>query len=107
MNDPIGSRIPDKEKPPRECPGGETDANCRFSALERIAARSIFGPGGGDGQAHLLAEDAGNKTTDRMSLPAGGFHKIGPGGAARALQQAEELGGLAARAAGGGPLGRL
>ena len=103
----IASTITEKENPPRECPGGETDANWCFSALECVAARPILDLGRCDGQAHFLAEDAGDESTDRMSLPAGGFHKIGGGGATRALQQAKELSGLASQAGSSRRLGRL
>jgi len=107
MNDRIASTIPDKEKPPRRCPGGETSANWCFSALECVAARTILDLRGRDGQAHFLAEDARDESAHRMRLPAGGFHEIGTGGAARALQQAKELGGLATQGGRSRRLGRL
>ena len=44
--------------------------------FERIAALPILDLGGRDRQAHLLAQDAGDKSPDRVSLPAGGFHEI-------------------------------
>lgn len=107
MKHQMNSTIGDKEKPPRQWPGGEMDANQCPSALQRIAARPILDLGRRDGQTHLLAEDAGDESTDRMRLPTGGFHQIGSGGAAGALQQAEKLGGFTALACRGSLLGRL
>src|ERR1019366_10210184 len=101
------SRIADKEKPPRRNPGGEKEPIRWASALERVAALPVRGLGGRDGQAHLLAQDAGDKSSDRVSLPAGGFHQIRPGSATRALQQVEEFGGFAALARTAGLLARL
>src|ERR1017187_10227530 len=77
---------------------------------DRVPALPVLGLGGPDRQPHLLAQDAGQEPADRVRLPAGGFHKFLPGGAARALQQVEDLGGLAALAGDGrlllGGLGR-
>jgi hypothetical protein len=100
---------PDVEKPPRQNPGGQTDVTCWTSALERVTALPVFDFGGGNGQAHLLAQDTGDKPSDRVSLPAGSFHKIFSGGATGPLQQVEELDGLAASDSAGFPrrLGRL
>src|SRR5690242_15473751 len=72
----------DKEKPPRRNPGGQKEPNRWTSVFDRITALPVLGLGGRDFQAHLLAQDAGHKATDRMRLPAGGFHEFLPGGAA-------------------------
>src|ERR1035437_2554626 len=103
------ARGTDKEKPPRRNPGGQKEPNGRASAFDRGAALFVFGLGGRDRQPHLLAQGAGHKPADRVRLPAGGFHEFLQGGAAGALQQAEDLGGLAALASAGllGRLGRL
>jgi hypothetical protein len=101
------SRIADKEKPPRQNLGGEKEPIGWASALERVAALPIRGLGRRDGQAHLPAPDPGDKSSHRVSLPAGGFHQIRPGSATRALQQVKELGGFAALAHRAGLLARL
>src|ERR1039458_2604668 len=100
----------DKEKPPRRNPGGQKEPNRWASAFDRVAALPVLGLDGRDREPHLLAQGAGQEPTDGVSLPAGGFHKFLQGGAAGALQQAEDLGGLAALAGAGclllGRLGR-
>lgn len=96
------SGIAGKEKPPRWYPGGEKDPIGWASAFERVTALSILDLCGRYGQAHLLAQDPRNKPSDRVSLPAGGFHQIRSGGATGALQQVKELGGFAALADSGG-----
>ena len=89
---------PDKEKPPRRNPGGQKEPNRWASAFDRVAALRVLGFGGRDRQAHLLPQGAGQEPTDRVRLPAGGFHEFLQGGAAGVLQQVEDLGGLAALA---------
>jgi hypothetical protein len=97
----------DKEKPPRRNPGGQNGPNRWASALHSIAALLILGLGGRHRQSHLLAQGTGHKAPDRVRLPAGGFHELLQGGAAGALQQVEDLGGLAALAGACCLLGRL
>src|ERR1039457_7174436 len=65
---------------------------------DRVAALFVLCLGGSDREPHLLAQDAGQEPADRVRLPAGGFPEFLQGGAARALQQVEALGGLAALA---------
>src|SRR5579862_6839657 len=101
------SRITDKEKPPKRNPGGQREPIGWASAFDRVAPLPVLGLGGRDCQAHLLAQNTGDKSSDRVSLPAGGFHEILPGGATGALQQVKELGGFAAVAGTSGLLGRL
>src|ERR1017187_7265543 len=77
---------------------------------DRVPALPALGLGGRDRQPHLLAQDAGQEPSDRMRLPAGGFHEFLPGGASGAFQQVEDLGGFAALTSAGcllrGGLGR-
>src|ERR1039457_3679145 len=63
---------------------------------DRVPALPVLGLGGPDRQPHLLAQGTGQEPADRVRLPAGGFPEFLRGGAARALQQVEDLGGLAA-----------
>src|ERR1035437_1266158 len=104
------ARGTDKEKPPRRNLGGQKEPNRWASDFDRVAALFAFGLGGRDREAYLLAQGAGHKPTDRVRLPAGGFHEFLPGGAAGAPQQVENLGDLAALSGAGcllGQLGRL
>src|ERR1035437_8619101 len=101
------ARGTDKEKPPRRNPGGQKEPNGWASAFDRVAALLVLGLGGRDRQSHLLAQGAGQEPTDRVRLPAGGFHEFLPGGAAGAFQQVEDLGGLAALAGAGCLLARI
>src|ERR1035437_8141340 len=96
-----------KEKPPRQNHGGQKKPTRRPSAFQRVTALPVLDFGGRYFQAHLLAQDAGDKSPNRVSLPAGGFHEIRAGGATGALQQVQELGSFAALAAIGGLLARL
>src|ERR1035437_2812640 len=101
------SRFTDKEKPPRQNPGGAKDPIRWPSPLERVTALPVLDLGGRDGQSHLPAQDAGDKSSDRVSLPAGGFHEILPGRAPGAVQQVKDLGALGAVSGTDGLLGRL
>src|SRR5260370_16238171 len=101
------ARGTDKEKPPRRNPGGQKEANRGASVFERVAALRVLGLRGGDRPPHLLPQGAGQEPTNRVRLPAGGFHEFLQGGAAGVLQQVEYLGGLAALAGAGCLLGRL
>src|ERR1035437_6070982 len=91
----------DKEKPPSPNPGGQKEPNRWALAFDRVAALRVVGLGRRDRQAHLLAQGAGKKPTNRVCLPARGFHEFLQGGASRTLQQVEDLGRLAALAGAG------
>src|SRR5580698_8549435 len=84
-----------KKKPPEEIPVGNLRRNTGGSALQLVAPRAVFDPGL-DLQTHLSTEYAGDKPAHGVSLPAGGFHEIGSGGAGGSLQQVENLGRLTA-----------
>ena len=68
---------------------------------------------GFDGEAHLLAQAAGDEAADAMGLPRGRLHDFFEAGAVRAADQFEDDGLLAAlarrgrRVLGGGPLAAL
>jgi hypothetical protein len=97
----------DKEKPPRLKLGGKNKSIGWASALQRIAALSVLDLGGCHFQAHLPAKHAGNKSANRVSLPARGFHEIRAGSTPGAPQQVQEFGSFAALAAVGSLLARL
>src|ERR1035437_3434006 len=90
-----------REGPPGRSPGGEKEPNRWALAFDRVAALRVVGLGRRDRQAHLLAQGAGKKPTNRVCLPARGFHEFLQGGASRTLQQVEDLGRLAALAGAG------
>src|ERR1035441_7124136 len=69
------ARGTDKEKPPGRNRGGQRTRNRWASAFDRVAALLVLGLGGRDRQSHLLAQGAGQEPTDRVRLPAGGFHR--------------------------------
>src|ERR1039457_4301945 len=102
-----GSQGTDEEKPPRRNPGGQKEPISWASAFDRVTALPVLGLGGRDRQPHLLAQGDGQEPADRVRLPVGGFHEFLQGGAAGALQQVKDLGGLAALAGAGCRLGRL
>ena len=95
-------RSVNQEKPPRQNRGGEKDPILSPLPLERIAAHPVFSLCGCDIQSHLSSQDARDKSSNRVSLPAGGFHQIRPAGSAGSLQQVENPSGLAALAGAGG-----
>src|ERR1017187_2786122 len=71
---------------------------------EGVAALPVRALGGRDRQPQLLADGSGEEAPERMRLPAGGLHQVLQGGAVGALEQVQDLGGLAALA---DTLGRL
>ena len=96
-----------QEKPPRQNRGGQKNSILSALALQRIPALPVFGFAGSDVQPHLPSQNARDKSSNRVSLPAGGFHQIRPSGSAGSLQQVEKLGGFAALAGTGGLFYRL
>ena len=80
---------------------------------DSVGADAIGPFEGFDGEAHLLAQAAGDEAADAVSLPVGSGHDVGERGAVRALEQVEDDGLLAAvarrgrRVLGSGLLGRL
>ena len=79
------------KKPPEEIPGGKKRRNMGVSALYLVPSFAVLDRGL-DLETHLSTEHAGNKSAHGVSLPAGGFHKIGSRDAGRSLQQIEDLG---------------
>src|ERR1017187_7659167 len=79
-----------REGPPGRSPGGQKEPNRWALAFDRVAALRVVGLGRRDRQAHLLAQCAGKKPTNRVCLPARGFHEFLQGGASRTLQQVED-----------------
>src|SRR5260370_485509 len=69
-----------------------------WRALDRIAALPVLALDGVYDQAHLLPHCPGKEASDGMREPAGYFHQLFCGGAARTLQQVQDFGGLAALA---------
>src|SRR5580704_16654361 len=65
-------------------------------AADFVNALTGFGPGGFDGESHLLADRARQKSADGMRLPFRRFHQFLGCDAARPLEQFEHFGGLAA-----------
>jgi hypothetical protein len=96
-----------QEKPPRQNRGGQKDPTLSALALEGIPAHSVVGFRGDDAQTLLLNQYSGDEPSDRVSLPAGGFHQIRSRGSAGSLQQVKEFRGLAAVAAASGIFCRL
>jgi hypothetical protein len=78
-----------KEKPPRENLGGGKEQIVRASVFHGVPTSPVL-DGGRDFEPHLSAEHSGNEASHRVSLPAGGLHEIGSGGAGGALQQVED-----------------
>ena len=85
------------------------------SALDRVGTLSVLAFGRLDRQTHLLAKRAADEAPNAVGLPFGRGHQFLEGGSARALEQFEDLRGLASRAGGrlfrfrclSGPLGFL
>jgi hypothetical protein len=71
-------RSVNQEKPPRQNRGGEKDPILSPLPLERIAAHPVFSLCGCDIQSHLPSQDARDKSSNRVSLPASGFHQSAP-----------------------------
>src|SRR5205085_12185829 len=66
------------------------------SALYSIATLPVLTLGGRDGQPHLLADRARQKTANAVRLPGRSFHQFLQRGSVRPFQQVQDLGGLAA-----------
>jgi len=87
-----------RRKPPERNPGGEWKQTGGRLGFERISALPIIALGGCDTELHLFAERAANESSDRMRLPFRGFHDLLHRSPAGALQQFQNLSGLAALA---------
>src|ERR1039457_7603440 len=79
----------------------------RMKRRDRVPALPVLGLGGPDRQPHLLAQGTGQEPSDRVRLPAGGFHDFLQAGSAGAFQQVEDLGGFTAAAGAAWLLWRL
>jgi len=66
-------------------------------SLDRVRSLSVLALGGGEGHP-LFPGTHAEEAAHRMRQPAGGFHQFLGSGPARALQEAEDPGGLAAAA---------
>lgn len=96
-----------QEKPPRQNRGGEKDPIFSALAFEGIPAYPVFGLCGDDVQSHLSAQNARDKSSNRVGLPTGGFHQVRSRGSAGSLQQVKKLRGLGAAPAGSSVFCRL
>ena len=65
-----------RETPPGRNPAARCERNRANSGFDGIAALAVLALGGRDGQAHLLADRAGQEPAHGMRLPAGGFHAV-------------------------------
>jgi hypothetical protein len=96
-----------QEKPPRQNRGGLQNPFLSALTLQRIPAYPVFGLCGDEFQSHLSAQNTRDKSSDRVSLPAGGFHQVRSRGSAGSLQQVKKLRGLGAAPAASGVFYRL
>jgi hypothetical protein len=96
-----------QEKPPRQNRSGLMNPFLSALAFEGIPAYAVFGLRGDDVQSHLPAQNTRDKTSNRVSLPAGGFHQLRSRGSAGSLQQVKKLRGLGAAPAASGVFCRL
>jgi len=96
VNQRLPPARPNKEKPPRRNPGGQSESSCWRSALDGVAALPICALGGGHSQPHLFANRAREEAAHRVRLPPGSFDQFLRGGTARSFQQVKDLCCLAA-----------
>src|SRR5258708_11258172 len=86
---------------------GASESISGDSGLQRVVALSVLAPHRRDGEAHLLPQRAGQEATNRVGLPAGGFHDFFKGGSVRPFQQVQNFGCLAPLACASGLLAGL
>jgi hypothetical protein len=86
----------ERETPPGGCPAARWKLERRDSGFDGVGTLAIFPFGRGHCQPHLLADRARQKPANGMWLPAGGFHELFGGDAARSLEEFQNLAGLAA-----------
>ncbi len=86
---------PERETPPSECPAARKARKAEWLVFDGVDATSVLALDGRHGQPHLFAYGARKKAADRMRLPTGGFHQLLGGYPARAVEQSQDLGGLA------------
>src|SRR5271170_6229314 len=92
----MSAQLPRQEAPPSTNPAAWFEANRRGSGFDRVAALSVLALGGGHGQPHFLADSARQEPTNGMRLPAGDFHQLLGGDAARSFEQIQNPRGFAA-----------
>lgn len=96
----LNEGVPETKKPPRE-PGGRKETMRLALALKRVGAFPALAFGRFNVEPHLLAQRRADEPSNRMRLPLGRLHDLLHGGSARALQQLQDLCGLAALPDGG------
>jgi len=85
-----------RETPPSSYPAARMNEISGVSGFYRVAPLAVLGLGGRECQPHFLPNHAGQEPAHRMRLPAACFLQIFGGGAARPLEQVENLSGFAA-----------
>ena len=90
------NRRGDREKPPNEPGGWRKWLQSTNSALDRIAALSVFALLGRDGQTHLLVQRPADESANAVRLPVCCLHNFSQGSPVLALQQVQDSLGLAA-----------
>jgi hypothetical protein len=104
------SHPPKRGTPPELNPAARRSRNGQCSGFNRVVAPAVLSLSGRDRQSHFLANGPRQKPTNRMGLPASGFHQFRSADAARSTEQFKYGGGLAAVAGDRGlrrALGRL
>src|SRR6266404_9199262 len=76
-------------------PAAERNEALWASAFDGVRTLAVLGLGGRYGQPHLLAHCTGQEATNRMRLPASGFHQLLRCGTARPFEQVQDVGGFA------------
>ncbi len=82
---------PDKEKPPRQNPGGQCESGWWRSAFDGVLSFPVLALDRGHGPTHFLADRARQEPAHAVRQPTGSFHEISHGGAAWMFQQFEHL----------------
>jgi hypothetical protein len=97
---PSSTRILGRETPPGRNPAAPRK-RASESGFDGVAALAVLALGGRHRQPHLLRDGSREEPAHRMRLPPGRFHEFLGSCAARALQQVQHLGCLAAVAGSG------